>query len=94
MEKLNKKQLQQFYNKMDKIYENIKKVLKMIEKLQSEVVNLEDSYNIAKKQITDPCQFIILSVEKNQQYLLQKIENYKNEKKGFITTKIATFSIS
>ncbi|ETO05110.1 hypothetical protein RFI_32286 [Reticulomyxa filosa] len=79
------------HSKMDKIYEDIKKTMTTIENLQSEVVDLENSYNIAKKNITDTCRSIILSVEKNQQYLLQKIENYKNEKMNLLEQKLLLF---
>ncbi|ETO04214.1 hypothetical protein RFI_33184 [Reticulomyxa filosa] len=69
------------HDKMNKLYEEFKKISKKVEKIESEIIELEDNCKLSKKQITDTCQSIVASIEKHEQYLLQKIDTYKNKKK-------------
>ncbi|ETO16548.1 rhoptry protein [Reticulomyxa filosa] len=77
-------------NRMDKIYEEIKKISTMIVNLQLEVVNLENIYNFAKKILqirANPLLYLLKKV--NNTYY--KIENYKKEKRELLEQKLLLF---
>ncbi|ETO14759.1 myotubularin-related protein, partial [Reticulomyxa filosa] len=79
------------HDKMNKLYEEFKKVSKKVSKIESEIIELEDNCKLSKKQITDTCQSIVASIEKHEQYLLQKIDTYKNKKKDLLQQQLQYF---
>ncbi|ETO14253.1 viral A-type inclusion protein, partial [Reticulomyxa filosa] len=73
------------HERMNKIYEESKEVSKMVGQINAEIVKLEENYKMSKQNISKSCKMIINAIEKHEEYLLNKVDTYKNKKKQILT---------